>query len=342
MRRGGCARGAGAGAARPGRRGRAAAHRARGNRPPARRRRPRTPAPNTTLTLDTPSIRSDKARPAQRLVRVEHGLEGPRVRPASLPAGARRPWSGQHICRANRAAPSRADRRHPCIVARRRRRSSRCSRGWRRSTRRRAPSCAYADPFTLLVAVVLSAQATDVGVNKATKALFAAAPTPAAMVALGEERVREHIKTIGLFRNKARNVVALSRMLLERHGGEVPREPRGARGAARASAARPPTSCSTRRSASRRSRSTPTSSASPTAPAWRPARRPRRSRPAAGACVPPAFKHGAHHWLILHGRYVCLARRPLCPACAMRDICRYPGQDRRPRPRKRGAAQSGS
>ena len=82
----------------------------------------------------------------------------------------------------------------------------------------------YATRSRLLVAVVLSAQATDVGVNKATKALFAAAPTPAAMVALGEERVRDHIKTIGLFRNKARNVVALSRALLERHGGEVPRE----------------------------------------------------------------------------------------------------------------------
>ena len=82
---------------------------------------------------------------------------------------------------------------------------------------------AYADPFTLLVAVVLSAQATDLGVNKATKALFAAAPTPAAMLALGEEALREHIKTIGLFRNKAKNVLALSRALLERHDGEVPR-----------------------------------------------------------------------------------------------------------------------
>src|SRR6476620_9638378 len=82
----------------------------------------------------------------------------------------------------------------------------------------------YLDPFSLLVAVVLSAQATDVGVNKATKALFAAAPTPAAMVAMGEERIREHITTIGLYRNKAKNVLALSAMLLERHGGEVPRD----------------------------------------------------------------------------------------------------------------------
>ncbi len=82
---------------------------------------------------------------------------------------------------------------------------------------------AYADPFTLLVAVVLSAQATDLGVNKATRALFAAAPTPAAMVALGEDRIREHIKTIGLFRNKAKNVLALSQALLERHDGQVPR-----------------------------------------------------------------------------------------------------------------------
>ena len=81
----------------------------------------------------------------------------------------------------------------------------------------------YADPFTLLVAVVLSAQATDLGVNKATRALFAAAPTPAAMVALGEDRIREHIKTIGLFRNKAKNVLALSQALIERHDGQVPR-----------------------------------------------------------------------------------------------------------------------
>ena len=206
---------------------------------------------------------------------------------------------------------------------------------------------AYADPFTLLVAVVLSAQATDVGVNKATKALFAAAPTPAAMVALGEERIREHIKTIGLFRNKAKNVLALSQALLERHGGRGAARPRGARGPARASAARPPTSCSTRPSASRRSRSTPTSSGSPTAPASPRAGRPRRSRPALDRVVPAAFKHGAHHWLILHGRYVCIARRPACPSCVVRDICRFPGQDaagagRRQRRKAAVPAQSGS
>ena len=130
----------------------------------------------------------------------------------------------------------------------------------------------HINPFTLLVAVVLSAQATDAGVNKATPALFALADTPEKMVALGEDKVRDLIKTIGLFRTKAKNVVALSQKLIAEHGGEVPRIARGAARRCRASDARPPTSCSTWRSASRPWRSTPTSSASATAPAWRRAR----------------------------------------------------------------------
>ena len=135
----------------------------------------------------------------------------------------------------------------------------------------------HVNPFTLLVAVVLSAQATDAGVNKATPALFALADTPEKMAALGEARVRDLIKTIGLFRTKAKNVIALSQTAHRRARRQ------GARTTARrskrcpASAARPRTSCSTSRSASRPSRSTPTSSASATAPASRPARRRSRS-----------------------------------------------------------------
>lgn len=181
----------------------------------------------------------------------------------------------------------------------------------------------YADPFTLLVAVVLSAQATDLGVNKATRALFAAAPTPAAMVALGEDRIREHVKTIGLFRNKARNVLALSQALLERHGGQVP--------PARADLeALPGVGRKTANVVLNEAFGEPTIAVD--THVFRVANRtglaPGKSPDAVEAVldrvVPAAFKPGAHHWLILHGRYVCIARRPACPTCVVRDICRFP------------------
>ena len=185
---------------------------------------------------------------------------------------------------------------------------------------------AHINPFTLLVAVVLSAQATDAGVNKATPALFALADTPDKMVALGEERVRDLVKTIGLFRTKAKNVVALSQKLIAEHGGA------GAAHRARrwrhcpASAARPPTSCSTWPSASRPSRSTRIFSASATAPAWRPARIRFEVEQKLEAAIPAHYKRHAHHWLILHGRYTCVARKPLCERCIIADLCQWPGK----------------
>jgi endonuclease III len=183
----------------------------------------------------------------------------------------------------------------------------------------------YLDPFTLLVAVALSAQATDVGVNKATKALFAAAPTPQAMLALGEDGVRERIKTIGLYRNKARNVIALSRILLERHGGQVPRE-------RAALEALPGVGRKTANVVLNEAFGEPTIAvdthvfrvANRTGLA--PGATPLEVEEGLLAVVPEAYRHGAHHWLILHGRYVCKARRPDCAACVVNDLCRYPAK----------------
>ena len=181
---------------------------------------------------------------------------------------------------------------------------------------------AYNDPFSLLVAVVLSAQATDVGVNKATKALFAAAPTPAAMVALGEDAVREHIKTIGLYRNKAKNVVELSRRLLERHGGQVPRD-------RAALEALPGVGRKTANVVLNEAFGEPTIAVDThvfrvgNRTGLAPGRTPEAVEATLNAVVPARFKGGAHHWLILHGRYVCVARRPNCTACVVRDLCRY-------------------
>jgi endonuclease III len=197
----------------------------------------------------------------------------------------------------------------------------------------------FLNPFTLLVAVVLSAQATDVGVNRATKALFAAAPTPKAMADLGEETVREHIRTIGLYRNKAKNVLALSRLLVERHGGEVPRD-------RAALEALPGVGRKTANVVLNTAFGEPTIAvdthvfrvANRTGLA--PGRTPDAVEAGLNEAVPELFKHGAHHWLILHGRYVCVARRPHCPGCPVRDICRYPDKTPPgPAPRSRAAAR---
>lgn len=187
----------------------------------------------------------------------------------------------------------------------------------------------YADPFTLLVAVVLSAQATDLGVNKATRALFAAAPTPQAMLGLGEDAVREHIRTIGLYRNKAKNVIALSQMLVERHGGIVPRE-------RSALEALPGVGRKTANVVLNEAFGEPTIAVD--THVFRVANRtglapgdsPEAVEAGLNAWVPDRFRHGAHHWLILHGRYVCKARKPECPECSIRDICRYPNKTTAP------------
>ena len=180
----------------------------------------------------------------------------------------------------------------------------------------------YTNPFTLLVAVVLSAQATDAGVNKATPALFAAADNPHAMVALGEARVRELIKTIGLFRTKAKNVVALSRRLIDDYGGEVPADREALvtlPGVGRKTAnvvlniafAQPTIAVDTHifRVANRTGLAA--------------GRTVEQVEARLEKVVPAKYRLHAHHWLILHGRYVCKARKPECPRCALRDLCRF-------------------
>ena len=178
----------------------------------------------------------------------------------------------------------------------------------------------HINPFTLLVAVVLSAQATDAGVNKATPALFAAADTPAKMAALGEARVQELIKTIGLFRTKAKNVVALSRKLIDEHGGEVPKTREALEalpGVGRKTAnvvlnvAFGEATMAVDTHIFRVSNRT----------GLAPGKTPLDVEMALLERVPPGYRVDAHHWLILHGRYVCLARRPLCEECAVAQFC---------------------
>jgi endonuclease-3 len=180
----------------------------------------------------------------------------------------------------------------------------------------------YRTPFELLAAVVLSAQATDRSVNLATPKLFAAAPTPQALLALGEARVIEHIRTIGLYRTKAKNLIALSRLLVEKHRGEVPRS-------REALEALPGVGRKTANVVLNVAFGEPTIAVD--THVFRVANRtglaPGKTPEAVEAkllkAVPPEFLHHAHHWLILHGRYVCLARKPSCPQCLIRDLCGF-------------------
>ncbi len=180
----------------------------------------------------------------------------------------------------------------------------------------------YVNPFTLLVAVVLSAQATDVGVNKATAGLFKVADTPQKMLALGEERLKSHIRTIGLFNSKARNVIELSRLLLERHGGEVPRE-------REALEALPGVGRKTAKVVLNVAFGEPTIAvdthvfriANRTGLA--PGRTPLEVERKLLKVTPARYGRHAHHWLILHGRYTCKARRPDGPVCPVQDLCAY-------------------
>lgn len=180
----------------------------------------------------------------------------------------------------------------------------------------------YKNPYTLLVAVVLSAQSTDKGVNKATEKLFRIADTPERMLKLGEAGLVEHVKTIGLFRNKARNIIALSRILVEEHGGKVPRT-------REALEALPGVGRKTANVVLNVAFGEPTIAvdthifrvANRTGLA--PGKTPREVEDKLVKAVPAAYLQHAHHWLILHGRYVCLARKPDCPACIVRDLCRF-------------------
>ena len=182
----------------------------------------------------------------------------------------------------------------------------------------------YASPFQLLVAVVLSAQSTDKGVNIATRKLFALAPTPEAMMDLGEAGIAEQIKTIGLYRNKAKNTALLSRLLVERHGGEVPNDRAALEalpGVGRKTAnvvlntifGEPTMAVDTHifRLANR-------TGLAPGKDVIEVEKRLLRR-------IPKEYLRDAHHWLILHGRYVCVARKPKCDECSIRDLCLFKG-----------------
>jgi endonuclease-3 len=185
----------------------------------------------------------------------------------------------------------------------------------------------YRTPYQLLVAVILSAQATDRSVNLATARLFPVAGTPEEMVALGERRLAGHIRTIGLWRTKAKNVIAASRMILARHGGEVPRsraELEALPGVGRKTAnvvmntafGEPTIAVDTHifRVANRTGLA--------------PGKNVREVEDRLVAVTPAEFAHDAHHWLILHGRYTCTARRPRCPQCPIGDLCPWPEKTR--------------
>ncbi|WP_081044697.1 endonuclease III [Xanthomonas translucens] len=180
----------------------------------------------------------------------------------------------------------------------------------------------YSTPFELLIAVILSAQATDVGVNKATRRLYPVANTPAAILALGEDGLKRYISTIGLFNAKAKNVIATCRILVEQHAGQVPRE-------RAALEALPGVGRKTANVVLNTAFGDPTIAVD--THIFRVAN---RTGLAAGKDVravedgllkrvPAQFMHDAHHWLILHGRYVCKARKPECPRCVIRDLCRF-------------------
>ncbi len=180
----------------------------------------------------------------------------------------------------------------------------------------------HASPYTLLVAVVLSAQATDAGVNKATPALFAAADTPEKMVAVGEDKVRDFVKTIGLFNAKARNIIGLSRALMEEHEGEVPRD-------RAALEALPGVGRKTANVVLNVAFGEPTIAVDThvfrvgNRTGMAPGKTPLAVEMGLDKVVPGRWKQRAHHWLILHGRYVCKARKPDCPACPVADLCAY-------------------
>jgi endonuclease-3 len=180
----------------------------------------------------------------------------------------------------------------------------------------------YDNVYQLLVAVVLSAQATDAGVNRATEPLFEKIKTPAEMVALGEKKLIGYIKTIGLYRTKAKNVIALSRLLVEKHGGEVPRSHEALRelpGVGRKTAnvvmnvafGEPTIAVDTHifRVGNRTGLA--------------PGKNPLEVELRLLKRVPPEFRLHAHHWLILHGRYTCKARKPECPRCVVNDLCKF-------------------
>ena len=181
----------------------------------------------------------------------------------------------------------------------------------------------YSSVFELLAAVLLSAQATDVGVNKATRRLFPVANTPRTIVALGEDGVAEYIRTIGLYRNKAKHLVETARLILERHNGQVPRD-------REALEALPGVGRKTANVVLNVAFGEPTIAVDThifrigNRTGLAPGNTPRAVEEALLKRVPPAYLAHAHHWLILHGRYICQARKPLCGQCSVREVCEAP------------------
>lgn len=187
------------------------------------------------------------------------------------------------------------------------------------------PELAYSSPFELLVAVILSAQATDIGVNKATARLFPIANTPEAILALGEAGLTEYIRTIGLYRGKARHIIETCRLLLERHGGEVPAQ-------REALEALPGVGRKTANVVLNIAFGWPTIAVDThlfrvsNRTGIAPGKTVRDVENALEKCVPAEFKLHIHHWLILHGRYICKARKPECGGCLIADVCDYPAK----------------
>jgi endonuclease-3 len=180
----------------------------------------------------------------------------------------------------------------------------------------------YSNPYTLLVAVVLSAQATDVGVNKATKALFAEVDTPEKMLALGEAGLAQHIRTIGLWRNKAKNVIALSHQLIGLHDSKVPHDRAALEalpGVGRKTASVMMMEVFGEGAIAVDTHVFRVSNRTGLAPGPTPDNVEERLM----EVTPKKYLHGAHHWLILHGRYTCIARKPKCPECVIAKLCRY-------------------
>jgi endonuclease-3 len=197
----------------------------------------------------------------------------------------------------------------------------------------------YVNPYTLLVAVALSAQATDKGVNKATESLFKKVKTPEAMLALGEKGLTEYIKTIGLYRGKAKNAIAAAKILVETHGGQVPKDRAALEelpGVGRKTAnvvlnvafGEPTIAVDTHifRVSNRTNLA--------------PGKNVLEVESGLEKIVPDHYKSHAHHWLILHGRYTCVARKPLCPTCVVRDLCRFKDKTKELPPEKPKAPAS--
>ena len=180
----------------------------------------------------------------------------------------------------------------------------------------------YATPFQLLIAVLLSAQATDVSVNKATRTLFKAAPTPAAILALGEPGLKEHIKTIGLFNTKAKHILATCQRLLEQHDGEVPNdraELEALPGVGRKTANVVLNTAFGEGTIAVDTHIFRVGNRTKIAPG----KTPRQVEDKLNKFTPEQYRRDAHHWLILHGRYTCIARKPRCMSCVIADLCEY-------------------